>query len=193
VVGKAVTEIVMEGDTEDIFYKSLIKYWSKLYGPPSCKLCFMNIRGVGRFGSKVPAKYKNEICVKYPKTMHNIFLAYDTDVFELQQKPPVDWLKIEEKLKSDGAHSVRHIRAEKTIEDWLLLDIEGICQNLRKKNVTKIKGSSGLEKIQKLFKSANRIYQKGYNSNGLVNSLDIGKIVNKLKKELCELESLLYH
>ncbi|MFH0734904.1 MAG: hypothetical protein V1773_10790 [bacterium] len=110
----------------------------------------------------------------------------------MQLNRPLIGKAVEDRLYSLNALKVYHIKAEKMIEDWLLYDIEGICTNIKIKRPSKIKGKNGLEKIQYLFKKGNRIYQKGYNSNNLINSLDIQKIRNALKKEFCNLEKILY-
>lgn len=183
--------IFTEGDTDYIFFKNVVDFIIEKNGRPKSKIIHINVKGVGKFSTKVPAKYKNYIKHRYPKSKHNIFLAYDLDVFELKQKPPVDWNSVEVKLKNLGANSITHLQADRMIEDWFIYDVEGICNNLKLKIPNKIKGKTGLQKIQYLFKRANRIYQKGYNSNNFINSLDIGKIFPNIN-ELGILEQSLY-
>ena len=78
------------------------------------------------------------------------------------------------------------------IEDWFLIDLDGICKNLNINVPSKLKGTSALEKIQNLFKQSHRIYQKGYNSNNFVQSLNIGKIYNSINEQFKDLVKLLY-
>lgn len=184
--------LYVEGDSDLIFYKRLFQFIREINGKRDSKVEFINIKGVGKFASKVPAKYKNEIVTKYPHCEHNIFLAYDTDVFDLGQKPPIDWNIIEEKLKLIGSPFIFHLKAEKMIEDWFINDLEGICSNLKIDIPRKIKGHTGYEKLQGLFKSANRIYQKGYNSNSFIESLNLNVIFPKIEKLINPLIEKLY-
>lgn len=86
---------------------------------------------------------------------------YDADVFEYSAKPPVNWNKLEKSLKELGAFEVNHIKVKQMLEDWLLIDKEGICSYLKIKVPKDLKGRTGYEKIKKLFKTADKVYQKG--------------------------------
>ena len=52
---------------------------------------------------------------------------------------------------------------------------------------TKIAGGNGYEKLKRLFKQANKMYYKGMKSNGMVERLDIEKIVQNVYDELYQL------
>ena len=62
--------------------------------------------------------------------------------------------------------------------------MEGIIAFLKLPKKTKVKGSSGYDKLKKLYRLSNKMYIKGMRSNGMVNHLDISKIVNAVKEEL---------
>ena len=49
---------------------------------------------------------------------------------------------------------------------------------------TKISGGNGYEKLKKLFKLANKMYYKGMKSNGMVERLNIDKILQHIYTEL---------
>ncbi len=113
-----------------------------------------------------------------------VALCYDTDVFGYVQKPKMNWGNIEKMLLQDGAERVIHIRAEKSIEDWFLLDMEGVKRFLKLKPDVQPNGVNGYEKLKSLFKKANKIYTKGQEVNGFVEALDIGLISKKVSNGL---------
>lgn len=113
-----------------------------------------------------------------------VALCYDTDVFGYVQKPKMNWGNIEKMLLQDGAERVIHIRAEKSIEDWFLLDMEGVKRFLKLKPDVQTNGVNGYEKLKSLFKKANKIYTKGQEVNGFVEALDIGLISKKVSNGL---------
>lgn len=189
---KRLIVLFVEGKTEEIFYKHLLGYWRQIEGVSKKEIIIITIHGIGNFSKKAVAKFKGEICREYPNSDYEIFLAYDTDVFELAKKPPVDWDKVEKELKASGAFSVTHLKAEKMIEDWLILDLDGICSALKIKKPGKLDGKSGLEKIQKLFKIASRVYQKGYNTKEFISKLNIEKIASGVYKTLGCLKDSIY-
>ena len=114
-----------------------------------------------------------------------VAVCYDTDVFGYVQRPKINWKEVEKLLIDDGAHKVIHIKAEKSIEDWFLIDKEGIKRFLKLSPDIEPQGSNGYEKLKYLFKKANKIYaKKGREVNGLVQALDIGLISREVMKGL---------
>lgn len=111
-------------------------------------------------------------------------LCCDTDIFDFAVKPPVKMHEVKKELIKSGASKVIQIQAKQSIEDWFLYDVEGILDFLRLKRNTKVSGKSGYDKLQRLYKQANKIYCKGSRSNGLIEHLDIEKIVSVVKEEL---------
>ena len=180
-----------EGDTEEVFYKNLIEFWREEEGNSETKIKVVNIHGIGKY-NKAPFKYKSEIRRDCPDYQHEIFLAYDSDVFEFAAKPPVDWGRIEKQLRDSGAFSVTHLKAERMIEDWLILDVDGLCKALKIKKPKKLVGATGHEKIKKLFLSANKVYQKGYSMKEYITKLNMGKIVDGISTTLNNLKSSIY-
>lgn len=122
--------------------------------------------------------------MQYPDYKFIVFLCYDTDVFEYQQHPQIDWKQIEKELKENGAIKVVHVRAHKSIEDWFLKDVKNIIKFLKLPQTTKLKGKTGQEKIENLFKKANKIYIKGQRCEGLIKCLDMSVIMKKVPNEL---------
>lgn len=187
-----VVVIFIEGDTEEEFYKILIQeIRNKAGGLLPCKVEIKNVKGVGHYKSKVSRVFQKKIKPEYPNAQFDIFLSYDTDVFTLDQKPPVNWDEVDQTLTGLGAKTVCHIEAQKSIEDWFLYDIEGIRAFLKLSRKTKLTGYQGTKGLQDLFKKANRTYVKGNNSTGLVQNLDFKKIFPKICPEIKSLCNVL--
>ena len=94
---------------------------------------------------------------------NKVFCCYDTDVFELAQKPPTNWQIVKKKVCELGIDDFNEIKATRMIEDWFLKDIEGLCKFLGIEIPKKLEGKDGLEKIKHLFRRGKKpkIYQKG--------------------------------
>ena len=185
--------LFVEGDTEVEFYKAVIS--DAKQRRPNQRFDIMietkNIKGVGSFKSIALRKFLKEIKPKYDSnTEFIVALCHDTDVFELSSKPPVKWEDVEMEFRETGA-TVVHIMARQSIEDWFLIDLEGIITFLRLPKKTKISGKNGYDKLKNLYKRANKIYYKGMKSNGMIDKLNIFKIVTAVKDQLKPLYEIL--
>ena len=178
--------LFVEGDTEVEFYKAVIAD-ARSRRPDrrfNINIETRNVKGVGGFKVNALRKFCKEIKPKYDSgTEFVVALCRDTDVFELSSKPPIKWEDVERDFIDNGA-KVIHVKARHSIEDWFLADTEGIIAFLKLPKKTKVKGSSGYDKLKKLYRLSNKMYIKGMRSNGMVNHLDISKIVNAVKEEL---------
>mgnify|MGYP003303248289 CR=1 FL=1 len=173
--------LFVEGDTEIEFYKALISHLrEKNKVPFECTIEYKNMRGIGNYKSNA-LRQLDDIKRKHPKKQIYAFLCYDTDVFELSKKPPVDMKEVKKRLIENGASKVEFIKAQRTVEDWFLLDYEGVIRYLRLPLKTPKETGNGLAVLQKLFKKANRIYTKGGKAEGFIEHLSIEKI----KKQIC--------
>ena len=108
------------------FYNLLleeIKRKNKIYKFSVDKIEKRCLKGIAKFDKKLLNIYKNDIKIRYADYKIIVFLCYDTDVFQISQNPPVDWIDVEKKLYDLGASNVYHIKADKCIEDLFLLDI----------------------------------------------------------------------
>lgn len=115
---------------------------------------------------------KMRICVKNFAQLH------------FAPKPPIKWDEVKKDLANSGAAKVIHVQAKRSIEDWFLYDIEGILGFLRLGKNTKVSGKNGYDKLQRLYKQANKVYYKGIQSNGMIERLNIEKIANAVKEQL---------
>lgn len=185
--------LFVEGETEVEFYGALLQHLKKQCSnkkyPFDNVLSPKNTKGIGGFKDRVVRKFEKQVLRTYTNTKFTVVLAYDTDVFEFADKPPVDWEEVEQALKEAGAAEVIHFPAKRTIEDWFLLDEDGIKKYLHLPNSTQFKGGTGLKRIENAFKKANKVYVKGTKVKGFVDALNIGLIASKLCENiqpLCE-------
>ncbi|MCI8985613.1 MAG: DUF4276 family protein [Lachnospiraceae bacterium] len=186
--------LFVEGDTEVEFYKRVISNarQKRADGRFDINIECKNVKGVGGFKNIALRKFIKEIKPKYGEECEfNVALCRDTDVFELSPKPPINWSEVEAAFKENGVRNVIHIRAERSIEDWFLLDVDGIISFLRLSKKTKVSGGNGYDKLKKLFKQANKMYYKGMKSNGMVERLDIDRIVQGVHTQLESLYKVL--
>ena len=186
--------LFVEGDTEVEFYKQVIANIRKMHpiGRFDTNIEYRNVKGVGGFKSIALRKFNKEIKKKYDEDcIYTIVLCSDTDVFDFAQKPPIKWDEVKKELLDSGAKKVIHIQAKSSIEDWFLYDFEGITEFLRLSKKTKISGKNGYEKLQHLYKKANKVYYKGIKSNGMIGKLNIEKITDAVKDQLNPLYEVL--
>lgn len=174
--------IYTEGETECEFYDKLLYELKTIYKIDRFdvdKIIKQCLKGITKFDKKLLKKFEYDIKTKYSEYEIIVFLCYDTDVFDFNAKPPVNWDDVDAKLKRLGAKEVYHIKAEKCIEDIFLIDTIGICKYLNIPQVKKVNGQNGVEKMKNLFMRGNRIYQKGFSCEGFINSLDISLILKE--------------
>lgn len=179
--------LFVEGETEVEFYKHIVANARKLHprGMFDTNIEFKCVKGIGGFKNDVTRKFAKDIKTKYKSDCaFTVVLCRDTDVFEFSPKPPVRWNDVERALLESGAAKVIHVEARHCIEDWFLYDTDGIISFLRLNKNTKVSGKSGYEKIQRLYKQANKVYYKGIKSNGMIERLDIEKIAAAVKDQL---------
>lgn len=171
--------LFVEGDTEVEFYKQVVANARKLHpaGRFDTNIEYRNVRGVGGFKSIALRKFIKEIKPKCDDDCEfTIVLCSDTDVFDFAPKPPIKWDEVKKELTDNGASKIIHVQAKRSIEDWFLYDIEGILGFLRLGKNTKVSGKNGYDKLQRLYKQANKVYYKGIQSNGMIGRLDIERL-----------------
>lgn len=179
--------LFVEGDTEVEFYKHVISSArrKRVDGRFDINIECRNVRGVGGFKNIALRKFIKEIRPKYGENCEfSVALCRDTDVVELSPRPPIRWDEVEAAFTENGVQKVIHIEAKHSIEDWFLFDLDGIISFLRLPKKTKVSKGSGYDKLKKLFKQANKMYYKGMKSNGMIERLDIEKIVQNVYAEL---------
>lgn len=193
---KIVTVIFVEGDADELIINRLLEYYRENgWRCPDD----LEIRNTNGFPNERKMKSKlTQIQQTNNKTrvqFNTVFCEYDTDIFEkgLQEKP--NWKKVEENLKRqyDISHFSR-IEARTSIEDWMLDDLDGLLSALGLSKDTKLKGTTGQEKVNNLFQKKSKVYDRHKGKlkiKPIIDKLDISKIREARKKELKEFERLL--
>ena len=187
--------IFVEGDTDEVFFKALLDYYKSSSQAPLTPCDVINLKGVTRYTSKLLAKLRNEILPEAKRkntSIQTICCTYDTDVFEVRNPLIVNWDSIRSKIKRMGVESFIRIGVSRSIEDWILDDIEGICSYLKLKQIPKsLKGTNGNARLCDLYLKARRIYSKGYSAREMISSLNFSVIRDKRLSSLQELEKAL--
>lgn len=193
---KIVTVIFVEGDADELIINRLLEYYRENgWRCPDD----LEIRNTNGFPNERKMKSKlTQIQQTNNKTrvqFNTVFCEYDTDIFEkgLQEKP--NWKKVEENLKRqyDISHFSR-IEARTSIEDWILDDLAGLLTALDLPKDTKLKGTTGQEKVNNLFQKKSKVYDRHKGKlkiKPIIDKLDIGKIREARKKELKNFEKTL--
>ncbi len=193
---KIVTVIIVEGDADELIISRLLAYYR---GEGWCQQGDIKVVNTNGFPSESKMKSKlAQIKQRYGKTQiifNAVFCEYDTDIFEkgIQERP--NWKKVEDNLKRqyDIAHFGR-IEAKTSIEDWMLDDLDGLLTALDLPKDTKLKGTTGQEKVKNLFQKKSKVYDRHKGKlkiKPIIDKLDIGKICEARKKELKEFERIL--
>lgn len=188
--------IFVEGDTDEVFFSRLIAYYrsASITSVNNCEI--YNLKGVSRYASsKFAGKLQAEIIPKAEKKGEKIFAvccSYDTDVFDDEEAPIVDWKKLKKSILRLGIDYFCQIEVRNAIEDWLLDDLEGLCTYLKLKEVPKpLKGANGYQKLLSLFKRSQKVYTKGISVEDFIDYISIEKIRSTRSIALADLEKLL--
>lgn len=181
---KTLLFIVSEGPTDEEYYAKVLSAIKSIHGGAPFQMTKIEpfcAKGIGNMAFSISRKYANDICVRYSNYRKTVVFCYDTDVFGLNQNPPVDWKQVEKECRTADPNTFFiHIKAKKSIEDVFLNDPEGICSFLRlKKNTSIPEGKDGYHRLQSLFKKANKHYIKGEKVEGFVRALNIYKLMAK--------------
>lgn len=187
---KKVVALFVEGPTEIEFYKAVVKYVREAMGTPfNCTFEWIDMQGIGNYKNDAIRKFR-ALQSRHPNEDIYVVLCIDTDVFEFAKKPPINKMAIKKTIQNAGAKRVHYIEAKHSIEDWFLLDSEGVISYLGLPANTKFPKGNGQEVLKELFKKARKVYVKGRNTGTFINSLDVGKIMKtccSALKVLCDI------
>ena len=190
---KRILIIFSEGPTDEEFYKRVIQYTkakNKCAKYNFDEIRYMCACGIGNLHKKMLAKFKFEICreKKYANYEKVVCFCYDKDVFKKTiSNPPINRTQMIADFKANGADIVLQVVADDMIEDFFLYDFDGIRKFLKLPSKYKRPGLKSLELLKKMYKDGNKIYTKGEKAEGLVDALDMDKILSKICCQLHEL------
>ena len=187
-MAKRVVVLFVEGSTEIEFHKAVIKRAHDLMPTQfTCSVEYLDMYGIGNYQKDAIRKF-NKLKDKYEEdTEYLAFLCYDSDVFQLSKKPPINRNEVRDAIKDAGALKVADIVAKSSIEEWFLMDLPGVLSYLRLSKKTKRPQGNGQEALKKLFKNANKVYVKGGKTEGFIKKLDISIIMASCCKSLLPL------
>lgn len=178
--------LFLEGETDKEVYKRIIEEIKKV---AQCKqfpvdnIDFINLKGIGQYAKNAARSFSRKKMLYKDKAkgehQYEVFLCYDTDVFEHATKPPVNWMAIEKDLKGLGANRIYHVKVRQSIEDWVLSEEKGIKKYFGVKGKLPSKGS-GYETLNYLFRTYKQMpYYKGSSISVLLEKLDTRVILRK--------------
>ena len=190
---KRILIVVTEGPTDEEFYKRVINYTK---AKNKCKkfnfneIKYMCADGIGNLHRKMLAKFKIEICnnSEYSKYEKIVCFCYDKDDFKkTNTNPPINRDKMKKDFYDCGASKIIEIVADDMIEDFFLIDIQGIIKLLKLGKKYKIPQKESLDLLKQMYKDGNKIYSKGTKAEGLVDALNMDIILSKI---CCQLSLL---
>ena len=188
--------LFVEGDTDEVLFKKIIARYKELANYESNIICHIdNLKGVSKYTSKAKGRLRNYYLKHIRKnkgSLKFVFCSYDTDVFEFQANPPINWPNLKKEMQGIvGKGKVIQIPVKTCIEDWLLSDLSGLCRYLKIKDIPKkLTGKDAYMKISNLFEKKGKVYSKGYDAENIVQKINIDIILDKQKEALKPLRDL---
>lgn len=94
-------------------------------------------------------------------------------------------------MQGKGVNRAFAIKARQSIEDWFLLDLEGVLRFLGLPAHVRPTGTNGVEKLKNLFRRGKKEYYKGVRAKGFIEQLDLDKIIRSEYQQLLPLFEVL--
>jgi hypothetical protein len=193
---------IYEGDTEGVFYQSMLKHYLSKYTEygitkelenPIGEYRYILTNGVQSIVMKTftvgaviahPASanwFRNSCRQKYKGIDWVVFLCYDTESYnyDISQFQEGDWKELKKSLSSNRKTTVFDLAASADIEDIMLLDFNGVCDYLGILKCDIPKGRKGKTKMKNLFRDNGSTYHEGERAKLLIDFLDKDKIISK--------------
>lgn len=193
---------ILEGDTEKVFYLSLLKHFCKKYNetkiekradestgeifytlenPKHRVLIMFNVVGTISQMANTGSWFEKRCYGRYKNLKWTIFLCYDTDNYtpNISKFYEDDWKELRKTISKHKTCSIVDLAAQADVEDIMLVDAEGIFRFLEMNPFPIPSGSKGKIKMKKIFrqKGPGSAYHAGERAESLIKSLDLDKIV----------------
>lgn len=187
--------IFVEGDADELIINRLLDYykdngWSRPKG-----IRVFNTHGTPIWRNMRVGLVGIQQSMDIPMHFRAICCEFDTDVYVKGIQTEPNWKEVEKLLKKEfGVREFCCLRAETSIENWMLDDTEGVLNALGLPKNTKIKGTSGQNKMENLFLQKGSSYFRNKGAEKiklLIDKLDIDKIRKARIKELEDFEKML--
>jgi hypothetical protein len=181
--GRLVSLLVLEGDTEEIFYPIVQSRF--LHG---IRVAMRNLKGRGNVNKDVLSEM-----FKYTYNNRNDFVrAYccvDTERQKQSATPfDLDYVREQARVRQiTGLLGIDAILADPDIESWFFYDVDGIYKFLSAKksqrSTRRYRNPKKLCKrdLQELFTRFRKVYSPGHRAAHFINSLSVEKIVSQCK------------
>lgn len=182
--------ILVEGDTEVLFYKRI----KKTYFPHARSHVF-NLEGNFNINNKIVDQVINCIS-QHPNKLFMVSVCIDRE--SRCDKAQIDMKSLQLDLSdySDNIEDLKLFEAIQDIESWFFHDIDGIYSFLRfqkaRRNLSKYKPVEKFNNrdLSKLFTQAGKEYKKGEASENFINNLNL-EIIKTRAKQLSDLIDLM--
>ena len=193
---------ILEGDTEKVFYLSLLKHLCNKYNgvflnkqtdPNSGEIFYSLENGnhkvlimfniVGTISQITNSgNWFEKRCYAQHKSLNwIIFLGYDTDNYvpNISKFYEDDWKELRKSISKRKSCTIIDLAAQADIEDIMLLDVESIFKFLAMDPIPIPSGSKGKVKMKKIFRAKGHgcAYHEGERAEQLIKTLDLDKIV----------------
>lgn len=184
VTKKPVSLLLVEGDTDILFYKRIKNIFPKEY-----RVTIRKVGGVYNINKKTINGIVNYVR-QHKDEKIRVYCCLDRDS-RYREVPEFDIKKVKKYIKGEKIKSVLSIdliKATQQIESWFFHDIEGIYQFLKvpraQRNLSAFKPPEkfGYKDLQRLFERYGKTYNKGEKAASFINHLNIEKIVSKCKE-----------
>lgn len=194
---------ILEGDTEKVFYLSLLEHLCEKYNGISLTKKTDNSDGeifytLGNSEHSMLIKFNvvgtiSQItnsgnwfetrCYGQHKNLSwTVFLCYDTDNYtpNISKFYEDDWKELRKMISKHKSCSIIDLAAQADIEDIMLVDADGVFNFLNIPPTIIPSGSKGKRKMKKLFrqKGPGVAYHEGVRAKSLIDSLDFDKIIS---------------
>lgn len=187
--------IFVEGDADELIINRLLDYYKSNGWDRPKGIRVFNTHGTPIWRNMRVGLVGIQQCQNAPVCFRAVCCEFDTDVYEKGIQTEPDWKDVEKKLKKEfGVREFCCLRAETSIENWMLDDTEGVLNALGLPKNTKVKGTSGQNKMENLFllKGTSYFRNKGMDKiKTVIDKLNMAKIREARKNELKGFEKLL--
>ena len=194
---------VFEGDTEKVFYLTLLSYYASKH--PEYNLLKQTDEKTGEIYYVLSSEQRNVLvrlnvvravsqvansgawfhnrCYNDHKSLGwTVFLCYDTDNYnnDISKFYEGDWYLLRKSIEKNRNCQVVDLAAQADIEDIMLLDVDSVFGYLDIPAVPLPTGNKGKSKMKKIFRLKGRgiAYHEGERAKPLIDCLDMEKIIS---------------
>lgn len=208
---------ILEGETEKVFYFSLLNHLCKRNSPASiekhtdtvdgeifyvikngCHNTLLKFNVVGTVSQIANSgNWFEKRCYSQNKSLNwTVFLCYDTDNYvpNISKFYEGDWAELRKTISKHKSCCIIDLAAQADIEDIILLDADSIYKFLDIPPMPIPSGGKGKTKLKKIFRSKQpqTTYHEGARAEPLINSLNFEKIISASPIPLSQIETVCF-